>query len=73
MNNKLNIEYPAFIYKKNKVFIANCVLFNLTTFGKSENEAVQNLQKSMQANLNEFTITIKPIYEEYQKPATNSK
>ncbi|MDD3013680.1 MAG: hypothetical protein PHC34_08270 [Candidatus Gastranaerophilales bacterium] len=73
MNNKLNIEYPAFIYKKNRVFIANCVLYNLTAFGKSETEAVENLQKSLQASLNEFVITIKPIYEEYKKQVILSK
>jgi len=73
MRSKLNIEYPAFVYKKNRVFIANCVLYNLTAFGKSEMEAVENLQKSLQASLNEFIITIKPIYEEYKKPAIFSK
>jgi|GEM_PF-2130052 len=73
MQNKLNIEYPAFIYKKSNVFIANCVLFNLTALGKSEDEAIENLQKSLQASLSEFVISIKPIYEEYKKSVTRSK
>jgi hypothetical protein len=70
MNNKLNIEYPAFVYKKHNAYIANCVLFNLTAIGRSELEAINSLQNSMQEILSEFNIQIKPIYEEYKKPAS---
>jgi len=69
MQNKLNIEYPAFVYKKNSVFVANCILFNLIAMGDNEINAVANLQKSMQEILSEFNIVIKPIFEEYSKQA----
>lgn len=67
MNKKIKIEYPAFIYKKNNAFVANCILLNLVAFGKTEQEAVNSLQNTMQEVLTEFNIQIKPIYEEYKK------
>lgn len=69
MNNKLSIEYPAFVYKKHNSYIANCVLLNLVSFGKSEQEAINSLQNTMQEMLTDFDIQIKPVYEEYKKQA----
>ncbi|MFH0702852.1 MAG: hypothetical protein V2B14_04860 [bacterium] len=62
MLNKRTIEYPAFIYQKKGVFMADCTLFNLAALGKTEIEAVENLQRSMNHVLHEYDILIKPIY-----------
>lgn len=63
MQNKINIEYPALVYKKNGYFVANCVMFNLSAFGESEVNAVETLQKSMSQALQEYNISIRPVYE----------
>ena len=63
MQTKKNIEYPAFIYCKNNVYIANCIVFNLISIGKTEFEAVKNLENSMGQVLIEYNISIRPVYE----------
>lgn len=58
------IEYPAMIYKtnRNRTYIANCVVKNLIGFGKTEEDALNNLKESLQ-NLNSSDeISIKPIH-----------
>lgn len=60
--NKKTIEYPALITSKNNLFIANCVLFNLSAIDKTETKAVQKLTKLMSIQLPEFNIIIKPVY-----------
>ncbi|EKE04505.1 MAG: hypothetical protein ACD_20C00056G0004 [uncultured bacterium] len=63
MLNKINIEYPALIYKKNSFFIANCVMFNLSAIGRTEMQAIDNLERSMNKALEDYNISIIPIYE----------
>lgn len=57
------IEYPAMVYKnrKNNAFIANCIMFNLVGYGKTEEDAVTNLERSMNEALDEYNIVIKPM------------
>ena len=61
----LCVEYPALIYKNNKnnLFIANCFVKNLVGMGKTENEAMENLEKSLSKIQNEYVVKIKPMYE----------
>ena len=63
MIKKINIDYPALVYKKNIFYVANCVLFNLFAVGRTEIEAIENLEKTMNQALPEYNISIKPIYE----------
>ena len=62
------IEYPAMIYKngRNKGYVANCLVKNLVGFGKTEEDALNNLKESLQSvtkNLVEKTeISVKPVY-----------
>lgn len=62
------IEYPAMIYKtnRNRTYIANCIVKNLVGFGKTEEDAINNLKESLKKvtdNLVEKTdINIKPVY-----------
>lgn len=58
------IEYPAMIYKtnRNRTFIANCMAKNLVGFGKTEEEALDNLKKSLCNNTDACNIRVKPIY-----------
>ncbi|MDD3150736.1 MAG: hypothetical protein PHV68_07860 [Candidatus Gastranaerophilales bacterium] len=65
MSEKLHIEYPALIYKsrRNNNFIANCIMYNLIGFGKTEKDAIENLEKSMTQTLDKYEISIKPMYE----------
>lgn len=62
MLNKYNIEYPAYIYQKKGVFIADCVIFNLSAFGKTEKKALDNLQKSISQALMGYNISIRSVY-----------
>lgn len=58
------IEYPAMIYKtnRNKVFVANCIIKNLVGFGKTEEDALNNLKDSIQNQTNECEVIVKPMY-----------
>lgn len=62
------IEYPAMIYKngRNKVFTANCIVKNIVGFGKTEEEAINNLKTSLESCCVNITqsaeIIIKPIH-----------
>lgn len=68
MSNKINIEYPALVYKKKSFFIANCVMFNLSAMGRTEIQAIDNLEKSMNKALEGYNISIVPVYEsQYSK------
>ncbi len=57
------IEYPTVVYKNRKknAFIANCVMHNLMGFGKTKNDAIKNLQKSIEDNVQGHKIIIKPV------------
>lgn len=59
------IEYPALIYKNNKnnLFVANCFIKNLIGMGKTENEAIKNLEISLNYVNTEYLVKIKPMYE----------
>ena len=61
----LCVEYPALIYKNNKnnLFIANCFIKNLIGMGKTETEAIQNLEKSLTTMQSDYLVKIKPMYE----------
>ncbi len=44
---KSETEYPAFIYKKNGYFMADCIMHSLVSIGITENEAIENLERKM--------------------------
>lgn len=60
------IEYPAMIYKtnRNRTYIANCIVKNLVGFGKTEEDALNNLRESLKNLTDTETneISIKPLY-----------
>lgn len=58
------IEYPAMIYKtnRNRGYVANCMVKNLFGFGKTEEEAINNLKESLQNFSEKIEISIKPVY-----------
>ncbi|MPN52636.1 hypothetical protein SDC9_200298 [bioreactor metagenome] len=57
-------EYPAVIYKsnRNRVYVANCIVKNIVGFGKTEEEAINNLTESLQQSSDDCEISIIPIY-----------
>ena len=61
----LCVEYPALIYKNNRnnLFVANCFIKNLVGMGKTELEAIQNLEKSLTTIQSDYMVKIKPMYE----------
>ena len=62
------IEYPAMIYKnsRNRGYVANCIAKNLFGFGKTEEDALNNLKESLKSSteniIEKSQISIKPIY-----------
>ena len=58
-------EYPAWIYKNNKsnLFIANCYIKNIIGMGRTEDEAISNLQNSLNVIEHNEKVKIKPMYE----------
>lgn len=59
------MEYPAMIYKtnKNRTYIANCIIKNLTGYGKTEEDAINNLKQSLKKIIKETEINVKPLYK----------
>lgn len=57
------IEYPAIIYQgnRNNVFIAACIMKNLLGYGKTENEAVENLERALSEDHSEYIVKVKPM------------
>lgn len=61
------IEYPALIYKsdKNNVFVANCIIKKLIGFGRTESDAIDNLQNILNTATGpceEYFVKVKPLY-----------
>lgn len=58
------IEYPAMVYrnKRNNVYVANCIIKNIVGFGKTQQDALNNLKESLQSNDEKNEIVIKPFY-----------
>jgi predicted RNase H-like HicB family nuclease len=58
------IEYPAMIYKsnRNRVCVANCIIKNIVGFGKTEQDAINNLKESLQHSIKDCEISILPVY-----------
>lgn len=56
-------EYPAMIYKshRNNVFVANCIIKNLIGFGKTEEDALENLKDSLQS-MTKSEVVVTPMY-----------
>ena len=58
------VEYPALIYKNNKnnLYVANCFIKNLVGMGKTEIEAIENLENSLSILQKEYVVKVKPMY-----------
>ena len=57
------MEYSAFVYQQNELFIADCSTLNFVTYGNNELEAVKELEKTIKEAFNKSDISVKPIYE----------
>lgn len=57
--------YPALIYKshKNNVFVANCIIKKLVGYGRSEKDAISNLEKILNTTNSDYPVKIKPVYQ----------
>ncbi len=60
-----NIQYPALIYKskKNNVFVANCIIKKLVGYGRTEQDAITNLEEVLNRSNSEYLIRVKPVYQ----------
>lgn len=58
------MEYPTMVYKNNRNnnYIANCMTTNICGFGKTEEDAVDNLRATLCNTTNSFDVKIKRIY-----------
>lgn len=59
-----SVLYPALIYKsKNKnVFVANCIIKKIVGYGKTEIDAIKNLENLMNKSSLEYMVKVKPVY-----------
>lgn len=60
-----SVLYPALIYKneKSNVFVANCIIKKLIGYGKTEIDAVTNLEKILNRSESDYPVKIKPVYQ----------
>lgn len=58
------MEYPAMIYRtnRNRTYVANCIVKNLIGFGRTEEDAINNLKVSLQDLSKISEIIVKPMY-----------
>lgn len=58
------IEYPALVYKsgKNNGFVANCIIKKLFGFGRTEQDAISNLESVLNSTSDEYFVKVKPMY-----------
>lgn len=58
------VEYPALIYKsaKNNGFVANCIIKKLIGFGRTEKDAISNLESMLNSMNDEYFVKVKPMY-----------
>lgn len=58
------IEYPAMIYKtnRNRTYVANCIIKNLIGFGRTEEDAINNLKACLQSFNKKTEISVRPMY-----------
>lgn len=60
------IEYTAVIYKtnRNKTYMANCIVKNRVGFGKTEEDAINNLKESLYSlSTVQDEINITPVHD----------
>ncbi len=59
------LEYPALVYKanRNNVFIANCIVKNLMGYGKTEEDAVNNLENALNQTYKDYIVKVSPMKE----------
>lgn len=60
-----SVLYPALIYKSknNNVFVANCIIKKIVGYGKTELDAIHNLETLMNKSSQEYDIKVKPVYQ----------
>lgn len=60
-----SILYPALVYKSNKrnVFVANCIIKKLIGYGRTECDAISNLEKILNSKNPDYPIKVKPVYK----------
>ena len=59
------IEYPVLIYRDNRGcgFLANCLIKNIIAFGKTEIQAINNIEKNLKELTQDYCVKVKPIYK----------
>ena len=58
------IEYPAMIYKNTRTpgYVANCIVKNIIGFGKTEEDALNNLKESLESITEKCNVVVTPMY-----------
>ena len=60
-----SVLYPALIYKSknNNIFVANCIIKKIVGYGKTELDAIRNLEILMNKTSLDYDIKVKPVYQ----------
>lgn len=61
MKAKPKIEYPALVFKKNNLYVADCVMYNIAVIAKTEKQAVRKLERIINKEIQDFKIQIKTV------------
>ncbi len=60
------IEYPALIYTTKRhsrdMYVANCIIKKLVGYGRTEKDAVSNLEAVLNKLSTEYAVKVKPVY-----------
>jgi len=59
------VVYQSVVYKEGKYYVAQCLNVDVSSFGKTEQEAIVNLQEALELYLEDAPITDKNTVVEY--------
>jgi predicted RNase H-like HicB family nuclease len=52
-----SLEFKSVVYKESKFFVAQCLNIDVSSFGKSEAEALANLKEALELYLEDNTLS----------------
>ena len=59
----ITVEYPALVYKnnKNKLYVANCITKKLLGYGRTEEDAIVNLEAVLNKAVTDYPVKVRAV------------
>ena len=59
----ITVEYPALVYQNNKskLYVANCITKKLLGYGKTEKDAIVNLEAVLNKTVTDYPVKVRAV------------